>query len=287
MGAVFISYRRGDADGQARALVTRLARQRGKKSVFIDVDDMAPGVDFRDVLKERLASCDMMLALIGKGWLHATDADGHRRLEDANDFVRQEIATALKRNIAVTPVLLEGAGMPAVEYLPGDLKTLVHRNSFELTHARWDADVTEMLKRLGLIRSRKWYWVGGIAAVAALTLLTLSFWSSWQPALAVRLMGALEPGINRDAKNLYAASTLVSSPEACSAMCAEEPKCEAFTFTREGTDRAGAGNCWLKSRPGVPTAMAGYVSGTKLPPRGPFDSFYDLLKSRGKPESTR
>ena len=184
MGAVFISYRPGDADGPVRALVSRLTQLAGKKAVFIDVDNMAAGRDFREVLKERLESCDVMLALIGKGWLHALDASGHRRLDDANDFVRQEISTALRRNIAVTPVLLEGAGMPAVEYLPGDLKNLVLRNSFELTHARWDSDVNDLMKRLRLRRSRKWLWIAAIAALLIAIGLAVAFW----PFLSERLV---------------------------------------------------------------------------------------------------
>ena len=176
MGAVFISYRPGDADGPVRALVGKLTQLAGKRAVLIDADSIAPGREFREVLKERLESCDVMLALIGKGWLHALDASGHRRLEDANDVVRQEISTALKRNIAVTPVLLEGAGMPAVEYLPGDLKNLVLRNSFELTRARWDSDVNELMKRLRLRKSRKWYWIAGVVVLLIAIGSAFAFW---------------------------------------------------------------------------------------------------------------
>ena len=165
-------------------MVSRLTQLAGKKAVFIDVDNMAAGRDFREVLKERLESCDVMLALIGTGWLHALDASGHRRLDDTNDFVRQEISTALRRNIAVTPVLLEGAGMPAVEYLPGDLKNLVLRNSFELTHARWDSDVNDLMKRLRLRRSRKWLWIAAIAALLIAIGLAVAFW----PFLSERLV---------------------------------------------------------------------------------------------------
>ena len=72
--------------------------------------------------------------------------------------MRQEIAVALKRNIPVTPVLLQGAPMPAQERLPDDLKDLAFRNGFELSHTRWHSDVREMAQRLGL---------GGAAAAPA------------------------------------------------------------------------------------------------------------------------
>ena len=150
MGAVFVSYRRGDTEGQARALFNELADLIGRDSVFMDVDSIALGRDFRQILQERLGSCDLMLALIGPDWLDIKDASGKRRLENPADFVRQEIAAALRRNIPVTPVLVQGAQMPAPEQLPDDLKDLAYRNAFELSHTRWESDVAEMIKRLGL-----------------------------------------------------------------------------------------------------------------------------------------
>ena len=150
MVGIFISYRRGDSEGQARALSLELANYVGAKSVFMDVDSIALGRDFRQSLHESLESCDAVLALIGPNWLDIKDAAGRRRLDDSDDFVRQEIAVALKRNIPVTPVLLQGAAMPAQDRLPDDLKDLAFRNGFELSHMRWHSDVREMAQRLGL-----------------------------------------------------------------------------------------------------------------------------------------
>jgi hypothetical protein len=91
-----------------------------------------------------------MLVLIGRGWADARNEAGQRRLEDANDFVRLEISAALKRNIPVTPILLQGARMPAADRLPDDIKDLPFRNGFEVSHSRWESDVREMVRRLGL-----------------------------------------------------------------------------------------------------------------------------------------
>ncbi len=150
MGAVFISYRREDSEGQARALSLELERLLGKESVFIDVDSIALGRDFRLVVHERLGSCVVMLALIGPGWLNAKDSSGALRIDSSTDYVRQEIAAALKRDIPVIPVLLQGAEVPPPERLPDDLKDLSYRNAFELGHNTWDSDVREMVRRLGL-----------------------------------------------------------------------------------------------------------------------------------------
>jgi hypothetical protein len=164
MSAVFISYRRGDSEGQARALSIELEELLGKECVFMDVDSIALGRDFRQVLQESLQACDVMLALIGPNWLDAKDSAGNRRLESAGDFVRQEIASALKRNIAVTPVLLQGASMPPPDRLPDDLKDLAFRNGFELSHTRWVSDVKELFKRLGLMaQTRTFVPAGGTA----------------------------------------------------------------------------------------------------------------------------
>ena len=153
MRTVFLSYRRGDSEGQARALNLELVKVIGRESVFMDVDNIALGQDFRHILHERLESCDLFLALIGPGWLDAKDSSGNRRLDNPTDLVRQEIAAALKRNIPVTPVLLQGAEMPPPERLPEDIKELVYRNGFELGHSTWESDVSEMVRRLGLDRA--------------------------------------------------------------------------------------------------------------------------------------
>ena len=154
MGAVFLNYRRGDSEGQARALFVELTRLLGKDSVFMDVDSIALGRDFRTILQERLGSCDVMVSLIGPDWLDAADPAGNRRLESPTDFVRQEIAAALKRNIPVIPVLVQGARMPESDRLPDDLRDLPYRNGFELGHSTWESDVAEMVRRLGLQEQR-------------------------------------------------------------------------------------------------------------------------------------
>src|SRR5262245_35473402 len=122
MTTVFINYRRGETAGEARALFSELTHLLGRDSVFMDVDAIALGRDFRQVVRERVETCDLMLALIGRDWLASRNASGRRRLDDSNDFVRLEIEAALKRNIPVTPVLVQGAQMPAAEDLPESIR---------------------------------------------------------------------------------------------------------------------------------------------------------------------
>ena len=155
MSTVFISYRRQTAPGEARALFNDLVSRLGKSSVFMDVDSIALGRDFRRVLRKTLESCDLMLVVIDKNWVEAKDEEGRTRLKSPDDFVRMEIETALKRDIVVTPILVEGAQMPTTEQLPREIEDLAYRNAFELTHNRWESDVQEMVRRLGLVSSEQ------------------------------------------------------------------------------------------------------------------------------------
>jgi hypothetical protein len=150
MSTVFISYRRQTAAGEARALFNDFVARLGKGSVFMDVDSISLGRDFRSVLQKTLASCDLMLVMIDKDWATAKDERGRIRLENTGDYVRMEIETALKRDIAVTPVLIQGAHMPAADELPAEVRDLAYRNGFDLSHNRWESDLGELIRRLGL-----------------------------------------------------------------------------------------------------------------------------------------
>ncbi len=148
MRAIFISYRRDDSEGQAGRLYDDLSRRFGGDSVFMDVAAIEPGLDFRKVIDHNVASCGVLLAVIGPGWLDAKDQTGQRRLDNPTDFVRLETASALKRDIPVVPVLVHGARMPTANQLPEDLGELAYRNGLELTHARWDSDIEVLVKAL-------------------------------------------------------------------------------------------------------------------------------------------
>jgi uncharacterized protein YgiM (DUF1202 family) len=147
-GKIFINYRRDDASHLAGRLYDRLAAHFPKNQIFIDVDNLDPGVDFVEAIEQSVGSCDVLIAVIGRHWLISTDEKRRRRLDDPDDFVRLEIATALKRNIRVIPVLVDGATMPRPSDLPGDLKSLVRRNAVEVSHTRFSADSERLIAAL-------------------------------------------------------------------------------------------------------------------------------------------
>ena len=143
--AIFISYRREDSEGEAGRLYDDLIETFGDGKVFMDVAGIDPGRDFRRVIDDQVASCGVLLAIIGKNWLDAKDLTGRPRLENPSDFVRLETASALKRDIPVIPVLVQRAAMPNEDQLPPELAELAFRNCVELRHTRWLSDVKDLI----------------------------------------------------------------------------------------------------------------------------------------------
>jgi hypothetical protein len=148
MDGIFISYRRDDSAGYAGRLYDRLAGHFGAGRVFMDVEGIEPGTDFVTAIENAVGSCRVLMVVIGDEWLNTTDAAGRRRLEDPNDFIRLETATALKRNIRVVPVLVGGALMPRAEDLPEELRPLARRQAIEVSHKQWDASTAELIRAL-------------------------------------------------------------------------------------------------------------------------------------------
>jgi hypothetical protein len=128
MGKLFVSYRRDDSIGMAGRIYDRLAAHFGGDAVFMDVDAIPFGVDFRQHLSNAVSGCDALLAIIGEDWL-SISREGERRLDDPKDFVRIEIEAAFQQSIPVIPVLIEPARMPQEEELPEPLRDLAYRNA--------------------------------------------------------------------------------------------------------------------------------------------------------------
>ncbi len=145
---IFISYRRHDTAGEAGRLVDSLKQHFREDEIFIDIDTIQPGLDFSEVIESSLNTCDVLLAVIGPEWLNSALPNGNRRLDNPDDFIRMEIAEALRRKIRVIPVLVDGASLPESTQLPDDLKGLVRRQAYEVSNKRWKFDVDELVKSL-------------------------------------------------------------------------------------------------------------------------------------------
>ncbi|MBZ0287016.1 MAG: TIR domain-containing protein [Anaerolineae bacterium] len=148
MSRIFINYRRQDTEGYVGRLYDYLVQHFERDNIFMDVDSIPPGADFVKVLEDAVAACDVFIAMIGPQWQTVTDESGARRLDQWNDFVRIEIASALKQGKLVIPVLVGKARMPAPTDLPEDLTSLTRRNAVELSHQRFAFDVEKLVEAI-------------------------------------------------------------------------------------------------------------------------------------------
>src|SRR5262245_5795866 len=122
---IFISYRRDDSAGHVLALLPALRRHFGDR-IFKDTENIPFGVDYHEFISSVLATCSVMLAIIGRDWLTIQDPKlKMRRLDNVEDPLRFEVTTALKNErIRVIPVLVDRGVMPNREDLPVDLAAL-------------------------------------------------------------------------------------------------------------------------------------------------------------------
>ena len=141
--AFFLSYRRDQSSFVARQLRTALAARFGEQSVFMDQAAISPGSDWPREIPEAILGCQAMLVIIGKYWLaEPGTAPGSRRLDDPGDWVRREVEAGLARpEVAVIPVLVDGATMPDSADLPPSLRSLADRQAFPLAGVQLDQEV--------------------------------------------------------------------------------------------------------------------------------------------------
>jgi TIR domain len=142
---VFVSYRRSDSGPYARMLQVRLSHHLPTTPVFMDLDSIEAGTDFAEAIKAGVYSCRVLVALIGPKWLTLDDGEGHRRLDDPDDYVRFEIRTALERCARVIPVLVDGATMPERQQLPDDLVKLARLNALQMSYDRYEYDESRLV----------------------------------------------------------------------------------------------------------------------------------------------
>jgi hypothetical protein len=147
MAKIFISYRRSDTGPYADRLVERLGDFQFE-AVFLDRSQIRLGQNFADRIRQALAQCNAVLALIGPKWLDARDESGSRRLDDANDWVRREITLASRLKLPVVPVLFDGAKSPATEQLPRDLACLATSQGYDINGNYFDRDAIDLCSRL-------------------------------------------------------------------------------------------------------------------------------------------
>ena len=143
--SVFISYRRDDSRANTERLYDHLVSSFGSDCLFKDVDSIVPGENFVEKLDVALEHSSVMIAVIGENWLSLKDADGVRRIDQPNDYVRGELESAFSRGIPVIPVLVDCATIPPISTLPDSISQLARQQALEL---RADPDFGKDVRRL-------------------------------------------------------------------------------------------------------------------------------------------
>ena len=144
---IVVSYRRSDS-AMAGRIFDRLVQHFGKSNLFIDIDNVPFGVDFRKHIDDALQTSDLLIAIVGHNWL-GTQADGKSRMANAADPVRVELETALRRELIVLPVLLDGASMPDPAELPDSIRDFAYRNALEVEAGRdFNVHIERLIKAI-------------------------------------------------------------------------------------------------------------------------------------------
>ena len=128
---IALSYRRDDSLAITGRLYDRLRAEFGRENVFMDLDSIGAGADYRQQIRQTLSRTDVLIAVIGPKWLGPRD-DSSNRISDAGDVVRLEIASALTQQTPIIPVLVNDTIMPPPGSLPPDIQELAFRNAVPL-----------------------------------------------------------------------------------------------------------------------------------------------------------
>src|SRR5215813_335993 len=240
VATIFINYRREDSTATAGRLHDRLGQSFGRKTLFMDVDHIPPGVDFVTHLNNQVAACDVFLAIIGPNWLNTTNEKGDRRLDAADDFVAIEIAAALARNIRVIPVLVDGARMPKVGELPKSLKPLVRRQAIDLRHTHFGRDADALIEKIGEafgdkpVRVGRWRVAAGVVAAGVVAALLLLGWIGlFATDMPISLPWAVQPDTREQAEKERLAAVQAEEERKAKAAAEAEASAKAEQAEKE------------------------------------------------------
>lgn len=125
---IFISYRRDGGDALAGRLADRF-NALGYK-VFYDVESMRSGT-FNTQILDAVAQCDDVLLVL--------PANALDRCVNADDWVRQELAFAIKHNKNIIPIMMRGFEFPAS--LPADIDKIRYMEGVTASSEYFDAVV--------------------------------------------------------------------------------------------------------------------------------------------------
>ena len=187
-GRIFISYRREDAPADARGLCERLGRAFGASNVFMDVDSLMAGERFERVLDQALERSDVLIAVIGSRWLALLE---EYEQQGRRDYVREEIAGALQKDMVVVPVLIGREGsvpvLPSAKNLPENIRDLVAYQKISIAHETFRRDSDDLVTELKVVLRKKygaerpWRMIAAAVVVLLLAGGAFGYWTKILP----------------------------------------------------------------------------------------------------------
>ncbi|WPR76475.1 toll/interleukin-1 receptor domain-containing protein [Algoriphagus sp. NG3] len=153
---IFLSHRHSDTQSDCHRIRETLEEEFGKDAVFLDIENLEPGIRFADAIEKALAESKVVLVAIGPDWYGTPDESGVTRLFQPKDWVHREVSAALARqDTRVIPLLLKGASRPTADQLPEDLQELADLQTFEISITRWKYDLGVLVEALAKLIPRK------------------------------------------------------------------------------------------------------------------------------------
>ncbi len=164
---LFVSYRREDSQDITGRIYDRFVSIYGISNVFKDVNSIQYGDDFPNAIEHGVNQCDIFVVIIGPRWLSITDSSGRPRLENTDDFVRKEIEAAIKRDIALIPLLVNGATMPKPSELPESIRELSFRNAISTNpDPAFHSDIDRLIRSINSRKSENAWGIDGYCYIS-------------------------------------------------------------------------------------------------------------------------
>ncbi|MEM7396889.1 MAG: hypothetical protein AAF492_31565, partial [Verrucomicrobiota bacterium] len=119
MGSIFVAYGRRDTRPRTETLIQHLKDEFGEDAVITGLHDRRPD-SARKQIKQLIDASDLVIAVIGEGWLAEVEEEAR---PPGTDDLRFEIEYGLKTN-KLMRLQVDSTTVPDVDALPESLKPL-------------------------------------------------------------------------------------------------------------------------------------------------------------------
>lgn len=142
---IFLSYRRDDIPGYVGRLEDELERAFGEEGIFRDVEDIAGGRSWKQVIDQNLKASAAFILVIGPRWGGIWEA----RKDDPVNYVALELEQAKAAGATIIPVSIGGAKLPRDLDL-GAVSWLREKQVYDISdkQGRWNSDVKGLIRLL-------------------------------------------------------------------------------------------------------------------------------------------